>query len=162
MRFDPANPSAKAGLQGTVLQQLERLYAALGETDKALEMARRSFIVNPHAPSRFGAVQELERKHRAVNHTERLMAWAKPQLVEAKDPQVRACLQWLLGDHQAAAESLAKADVKYELDRWKERYRAAGPESFRVLLKALVEYENLEPMEKFTFDNVMIAWLTLW
>ena len=138
MRFDPANPSAKAGLQGTVLQQLERLYAALGDTDKVLEMARRSFIVSPHAPSRFGAVQELERKHRAVNQSEALRTWAKQQLGEIKDHHVRACLHLLLEDWKAAAESLAKTEPRYELDQWKKRFSAAGQAPLRDLLKALI------------------------
>ena len=138
MRFDPANPAAKAGLQGTVLQQLERLYAALGETDKALEMARRSFIVNPHAPSRFGAVQELERKHRAVNQSEVLQIWAKQKLGENKDDQVRACLYLLLKDWKAVAQSLAKTSPHYEIDLWKKHFRTAGPEPLRELLNALI------------------------
>lgn len=138
MRFDPANPSAKAGLQGTVLQQLERLYAALGETDKALEMARRGFVVNPHPPSRFGAVQELERKHRAVNQSAALLIWAKQQLGDAKDHHVRACMFWLVGDWKNAAESLAKTEPLYDLDQWKESFRTAGQEPLRELLKALI------------------------
>lgn len=158
MRFDPANPTAKAGLQGTVLQQLERLYAALSETDKALEMARRSFIVNPHAPSRFVAVQELERKHRAVNQSEALLTWAKQQLGETKDHPIRACLLLLLEDWKAAAESLAKTEQRYEFDLWKKHFRAAGQEPLRDLLKALIAADPkdaLSQLELMELDGIV-------
>ncbi len=158
MRFDPASPTAKAGLQGTVFQQLERLYAALSQTGKALEMARRSFIINPHAPSRFEAVQELDRKHRAVNQSEALLTWAKQQLAETKDDQVRACLHLLLEDWKAAAESLAKISPRYEIDLWKKHFRTVGQEPLGELLKALIAADPrdaLSQLELMELDGVV-------
>ena len=72
--------------------------------------------------------------------SERFVEWAKRQLSDAQDHNLRASLQWLLGDRQAAAESLAKVAQRRDIDfdRWKERFRAAGNEHLRELLKALI------------------------
>jgi HEAT repeat protein len=137
VRSWPGPPDAKRDLRGGVLRNLERLYSALGDSEKALTVARRQFAEWPGG--RFESLEELQRKHRAVEKSDQFLAWAKEQLATAKDHNTRASLQWLLGDWKGAAESLAKVEPpNYELARWKERYRAVGQDQLRALLKALV------------------------
>ncbi len=148
-------PDAKRGQQAAVLRTLERLYSALGDTEKALAMARRQFADLPGG--RFETLEELQRKHRAVEKSDQFLAWAKEQLAVSKDHNTRAGLQWLLGDWQAAAESVAKAEQKYDLARWKERFRAAGQDQLRQLLKSLVAAnpkDATSQFELFDLENV--------
>ncbi len=154
-RFWSGSPDAKRDLRAGVLPTLERLYSALGDTEKALAMSRRQFAESPGG--RFETLEELQRKHRAVEKSDQFLAWAKEQLTVTKDHNTRASLQWLLGDWQAAAESLAKAEQKYDLARWKERFRAAGQDQLRQLLTSLVAAnpkDATSQLELFDLENV--------
>ncbi|MBC7816196.1 MAG: hypothetical protein IAG10_04790, partial [Planctomycetaceae bacterium] len=102
--FRPGPSDPRQALRTNVLAALERLHAGLGETDQALEMARQLMAASPWA-GQLGPLEELERKHRAVNQSARFVEWAKQQLSVVKDHNMRAALQWLLGDRKAAAES---------------------------------------------------------
>ncbi|MDA0285589.1 MAG: hypothetical protein O3B86_19775, partial [Planctomycetota bacterium] len=86
----------------------------------------------------YQSFEHLSRKHRAAMQSEKLLAWAAKQLDAAKDENVRANLYWILGDRRAAAASLAKATPSHELAQWKDRFRTAGNDDFRELLKALI------------------------
>ncbi|HLQ46744.1 MAG TPA: hypothetical protein VK137_18515, partial [Planctomycetaceae bacterium] len=102
-----ATIDSQQAMRWNVMDALERLFAGLGETDNALEMSRELVAVVP-TRGRIESLEVLERKHRTLNQSERFVEWAKRQLSDAKDHNLRASLQWLLGDRQAAAESLAK------------------------------------------------------
>ena len=143
-------------LQSGLLSRLERLYSALSDTDKSLDVARRQLLVAGIIPS-IGSFDELERKHRAVKKSDEFTAWAKEQVSRTADHNLKANLQWLIGDRSGAAESFAKASQKYDVAAWKDRFRAAGPEPLRMFLKALIAADpkdSQSQLELFELDGL--------
>ena len=156
MRHNHTHPSS--ALRTTVLTQLERLYTGLGLIDQSLDMVRQLAL----APSGAGPIQtfeELHRKHRAAKQSEKLLDWARLQLDDNQDHQMRANLFWLLGDFKSSAASLAKAELpNYEMAGWKDRFRAAGAEHFRELLQALIAAhprDSQSQLELLDLDGVI-------
>lgn len=132
-----------------VLSRLERLYAELGRVDDSLEVARQQ--VTPTRPSNaiFSEMEGLRQKHQKAGQSQVLTVWAKQQLAGCEDDNFRANLYWLLGDHQAAAESFAKLQPFYDAQGWKQRFQAVGRQQYRSLLQAIIAENPKDTQTRF-------------
>ncbi len=130
----------RGGFDRDVLGRLLRLYSALGQTDKALEVTLRQFATQPSLLEDFNALEETARRFRAAGQEPRLTAWMTETAAASKSPAVRANLRWRLGDFGAAADDAARTPGFNEttLDIWWERFAQAGTDKLRLLLKSVV------------------------
>jgi HEAT repeat protein/tetratricopeptide (TPR) repeat protein len=136
-------PEAKAFIHSQVLERLQRLYAALGKTDKVLDTTLRQLEVNPALLENLPSLEEAVTRFKAAGGAARFAEWGKARFIDLKSPTARANLRWVLGDVpgtlQAVSEAAQARPHPHSFDHWKERFRRAGKEPLRSLLAALVQ-----------------------
>ena len=138
-QFD--NASGATPQQIEALTRLQRLYSALGQTDKALDATLREFELNDSSLSSNEVVDQAAQRFKNAEQEQRFTDWAKQRLRDTKNPQVRASLAWHLHDYTTVIEAVAQnADTlnPYGLQPWKERFAKLGTDLHRALLKAVV------------------------
>ena len=141
--LDPWTPGGRSQFLSQLLERLQRLYAALGETDRALDTMLRQLDVSPRLLARFDTLEQSARRFRSAGQETRFAEWATRQAAATRDLPAKANLYWLLGDHVHAAEAVGqavseKADRAFGYEQWKQRFRKAGKQKLRLLLQALV------------------------
>ena len=177
-RYD--SPEGQTRLLSGVIQRLERLYSALGQTDRVLELTLRQFDVNEMLLKDLGQLEHAASRFQANDATAHFTAWARERLAEADLPRARANLCWILEDHSGTIAALASIPREedfqpYALGEWKQRFRELGDQQLHALLKALVvahpgdvssrlellhlegrfnTQEAIEPLELFLDSNV--------
>ena len=104
-QLDQTAPSPLASLQ--LQNRLARLYAALGRTDKVLEMELAQCESDENRLQNLATVEQMAQRFAAAGQESRFTEWARRRLVEAKTPQVRANLAWQQRDYPAAMTNAA-------------------------------------------------------
>ena len=143
--FRTGHDAAMNPLHELVIDHLQRLYAAQGETNKLLDITLREAESLPQVLTQVESLEQLVQKFRAAKQEERITDWIKQRLAEATNQQAIAALAWVTGDHARAAEAVATlADPKSGFvhswtEPWKERFRKAGADEFQSLLKLIVQ-----------------------
>ncbi len=132
---------AKTRFQMSVLPRLERIYGALGQRDKALDLVLRQLELGNEEQARY---EDVAARFKAAGQEARFTEWAKERVGKITAPAQRAELAWLLDDRQATIAALAeasRADAKfvYSLQSWKERFKKIGEPSLRALLEAVTK-----------------------
>ena len=171
---DPKSARGRAQFQAEALARLSRLYAALGQTDNVLDVALRQFDANPSLLLHLDSLERSMRRFRAGGKEARFRKWAEGRVARLEDPSARANLHWLLGDHAQTAKALGQAARHgrhaYAYSQWKERFRKAGKDKLRLLLRALIEgnpkdaksrLDLLDLEDRFHGDEVVQALETL-
>lgn len=145
-RFFPGadtNAAANA-MRRDVLARLERLYAGLGQSDRALDAALRLFDVDDAGASNIDMLERAITRFRSAGKEAEVIALIKNRAACETNPATLANLRWVLGDTGGAAQAVASiAALKQDaygdtLRYWKDRFRKAGAEPYRNVLKALV------------------------
>ena len=132
-------PSPLASLQ--LQDQLTRLYAALGRTDKVLEMELAQCESNESRLQDLATVEQMARRFAACGQEARFNEWARRRLAEAKTPQIRANLAWQQQLHAATitnAAAIAAQGGYYSREEWRERFAKLGRAQERDFLRAVV------------------------
>ena len=138
----PGTPERRSTFHTEVLGRLEGLYASLGEREKALDVTLRRLEANARMLANTGLVLEAAREFRAAGRWRDFANWAQGQAGEHTNTLILTNLAWATDDYTKAAEllgGLAATDPKRDMDAWKKRFRAVGPEALLQLLKALME-----------------------
>jgi HEAT repeat protein len=122
------------------LARLLALYAALGQTQKLLDLSLRQFDLGH--PVSVWALEQAQQVFGKAGQADRFAAWLKKRHEQAKDSRELASLCWLLKDYPATLAALSKVAGQKEglhwqdLHRWQERFRKLGQEG--EFLKAMV------------------------
>ena len=140
-----APASGQPAFRVWMLEKLERLYGALGNPERAFQLALQEMEA---APARMAGLDVLERvaaQAEAIGRQAAFRDWAQRQVARANDPAVAAALHWTLKDYQACVHDLAgqwkRADRQsagYSFDIWLDRFRNVGRAELRTLLTAAV------------------------
>ncbi len=180
-RYD--SPGGQTRLLSEVIERLQRLYSALGQTDRVLELTLQQFDVNETLLKDLGQLEHAASRFRANDATARFTSWARQRVGEADTPEGRANLCWILEDHSGAIAALASIPREedfqpYALGEWKQRFRELGDQQLHALLRALVaahpgdvslrpellhledrfnSQDAIEPLEVFLDSNVGMA-----
>ncbi len=136
----------QAVIQQEVIGRLLRIYAALDQMDVALESVLRQLDTSELLLTDFDTLDQMIRRFRGAGQESRIKAWLTKRAAEVSSASARANLCWLAGDADGAAETLAvwvgspQGELaSVTMDSWKERFRQAGPQPYRILLRALVQ-----------------------
>jgi HEAT repeat protein len=138
-------PHGAIALQHDILGRLQRLYAALGRTERAMELSLRQLEMDDTACDNLERIEQTVARFRAAGQEARIMAWIKQRAAAATSLRARANLSWASGDTPGTLRALAdqakdtKSEDRDDFDPWKERFRQAGKGAFVALLGALVE-----------------------
>ncbi len=138
-------PDGAIALQHDVLGKLQRLYAALGRTERAMELSLRQFEMDDAACDNLERIEQTVARFRAAGQEARIMAWIRQRAAAVTSARARANLAWAAGDTHGAIRALAamakdtKSKGRDDFDPWKERFRRADKAAFVALLSALVE-----------------------
>lgn len=137
-------PQGKPWFLCDTIGRLQRLYAALGRTDKVLELTLRQLDMDSSRIERFDAVEEALQKSRSLGKEKVFLEWAARRVKGLESPAAKANLYWSMGDHARAAEAVAAVTgprnvMDWTMEQWKARFREAGEEKLRLLLRALVD-----------------------
>jgi HEAT repeat protein len=122
-----------------VLTRLLALYAALGQTQKVLDLSLRQFDLG--RPITVSALEQAEQVFRRAAQADRFTAWLKKRRDQTSDPLALAGLCWLLRDYPATITAVAKAARReqswswQEQDAWEKRFVELKMQ--RELVKAL-------------------------
>ena len=134
-----------------LLSRLQRLYSALGKSDRAMEVSLRLMEGSEHEMGSLQTLEQTVSRFWTAGKEAEIMAWiATRSSLTNTPPHVRANLRWLQGDKEgtitAIAEGVARkqSSSAYAIAEWKERFRNAGVEPYRRLLQALVEANPLD------------------
>ncbi|MBM4035256.1 MAG: hypothetical protein FJ291_26225 [Planctomycetes bacterium] len=133
----------QAQLHADLIARLQRVYGALGQPDKATALALRQHEADPALLETFEALDETRRRFQAAGKEAEFLEWAKRAAATAPTPNAKANLHWLLGDAPRTIEAVAAIRMDPQrrsasLEDWKQRFRKAGPDKLRLLLRALV------------------------
>jgi HEAT repeat protein/predicted negative regulator of RcsB-dependent stress response len=146
--FRPDRENGQIAFQAQVLARLQRIYGALGKTNRVLDITLRQFEVNAALLENVSLLEQAEKRFEAAKQEARFMAWAKERLRDASSPMARASLSWVLDDLQGTIRALMEVarkskdgDAAYRLNEWKDRFRKKGKAQIRTLLAALVQAE---------------------
>jgi predicted negative regulator of RcsB-dependent stress response len=107
--LDLNSPAGRAWFHSDVLARLQRLYGALGQTDKVLALALRQFEADPARLESLESLEEAQRRFAAAGKGAALADWARQAAPKAATPLGKANLHWLLKDYAPAAEALGAA-----------------------------------------------------
>ena len=132
-----SSPLAALQLQ----DRLARLYAALGRTDKVLEMELAQCESNEGRLQNLTTVEQMAQRFSAAGQEARFNEWAQRRLAEATTPQVRANLAWQQRLYAAAITNAAAVVAQggyYSRDEWRERFAKLGRAQERDFLRAVV------------------------
>ena len=140
-----APASGRPAFRVWMLEKLERLYGALGNPERAFQLALQEMEA---APARMAGLDVLERvaaQAEAIGRQAAFRDWAQRQVAHAKDPAVAAALHWTLKDYQACVHDLAgqwkcadRQSAYNSFDIWLDRFRNVGRAELRTLLTAAV------------------------
>ena len=123
--------SQSAGSHGEVRKTLMRLYAALGRTDKVLEMQLSLFDADEARLEYLEQIEQMAARFKTAGQEARFNAWATDKIGKLERPGARANLAWQLGDYPAAIIHAAAIDTPQGWRVWQERFtkldRGAAP-----------------------------------
>lgn len=125
-----------------ILGRLQRLYAAMGNTARVLDLDLLLLESNVHS---LDAIERTLARFRTAGEEARALSWIREHAAEATQPASKANLCWMAGDRAGAIRALAswqkvvRSDEPGRLDQWKERFRKVGSADHIALLEALVE-----------------------
>jgi len=144
---DPRSPAGQTAFQQNVMERLQRIYAALGRTDEAVDSSLRQLEANERLLENFDTLNQVARRFITAGEEGRFKVWLVQRAAQVSSPAARANLCWFAGDLEGTARALAvsvsqRADEPVSspwLEPWKARFRQAGKEPYRMLLKMLIE-----------------------
>ena len=147
---EPGSPAGRTAFQREVLARLLRLYGALGNADKVLDVTLRQYDADSFLVHNFGSVEQTAKRFRSAGREASFNEWAGAQLGALKDPRAAANLCWIIGDHARAAGAVADLAREenfypYGLQEWKTRFLQDGKDGLRLLLEALVKANPKDP-----------------
>ena len=139
----PDSPEGRARFQTELIGRLQRLYAALTETDRALGLTLRQLEVNPALLEDLDTLERTARRFQAAGKEGQFEEWVA-HLRDIESPKACANLAWVVGDYATAAGLLAEIASKKgpdycRLDQWKQHFREKGKDELCLLLTALVK-----------------------
>ncbi len=143
--------NAQESIHRDLLSRLQRLYSALGKSDRAMEVSLRLMEGSEHEMGSLQMLEQTVSRFRTAGKESEIMAWiATRSSLTNTLPHVRANLRWLQGDKEGTIKAIAEGVARkqsnsaYAVAEWKERFRNAGVEPYRRLLQALVEANPLD------------------
>lgn len=129
-----------------VREELIRIYGALGETERVLDLTLENLELNVPALENLDVLQQTEKRFQTAKMGARWDAWLRQQVAKASSPTTKANLFWLLEDYQATLRELAKSAQNdanfYHLEEWRKRFAARGKGSNLAFLQTLA---NAQP-----------------
>ena len=171
------SPAGQLQFRAGIVARLERLYGALGQPNKALELSLQNFESHPELLANLDALEQTRRRSEALGREAAFLEWVRRRLPAAKTSGARANLHWLLEDYAACAQALAESWKQaerqvgnFEFEPWLDRFRKVGKEQARLLLTAAVEadpknarlrLELLDLSERFAGPEVIAAFESL-
>ena len=144
-RSPDAPGAAGRSVQFDLLGRLDRLYAALGQSEKVLETSLRRLDLDDQALEQLGPIEHAAAAFKAAGQEKRFSDWASHRVVGLAIASARANLFWVLRDTKQAASALAELAKtgtrlrSYELDEWRRRFATLGKPALRDLFAAIVE-----------------------
>jgi len=82
-----------------------RLYGALGQTDKVLEMTLQQFEFQPKRFRKLSALEKAALKFQQAGQSSQFFHWVEQQLPLVNHAHAQANLYWLLGDYEKVLQS---------------------------------------------------------
>jgi HEAT repeat protein len=140
----PDSPAGRLRFRSQVMDRLQRIDSALGRPEKVLNLILRQLELDEARMTDPVALEETARRFQDAGRGEKFAAWGKARLDRIADPIARANLAWVLGDLPAtiralAAVTRAKGGLGDWFGFWERRFRVAGKDHLRDLLRAMLE-----------------------
>lgn len=147
LQFRPAARDADdlTSFRIDLLGRLHRLYAALGRTEKLMEVSLRELEQGDAILENAAAIEQAALTFRSAGQEKKFADWAQKRAAGVKSPSARANLFWASHDvpaTTAALAELAKTNPSFRsssFETWRQRFADLGKPQLQTFLAAIVE-----------------------
>ena len=143
--LDYTTEIGKTAFHQAIIEQLNRIYVALGKVDKSLVVLLRQFEINPKLFEYLEILDKTLRAYQATGKKNEFLKWSKDNINKLESDLSKAHLYWILEDYENTAKHLVafyknNPQQIYEFSQWKKDFRELGKDKLKILLAELSDY----------------------